>query len=177
MRVNGLLLERRVGEAHELERLHREPHARIGVYQIPDRINHIVARAETTAALAVRLTGHLNPQEGVDQLVAGVGSGANANTTAGRVAPCLRVGEGLRWRPRTLAVPAGVDDEVRGRLGLSKDQLVARVDAGGVRLGSTAESLQMLAASSATPVWLFAGPPLQYWLPQLSKSPGCTCVT
>ncbi len=115
------LAQRWVGKRHELKRLLREPHARIRVHLAPNRVDHVVARTEATAALPIRLTRHLDPQVRVHEGMPGVCGGADTEPTLGRVAPRLRIGEGLRRRPRALTVAARVDNKMRGRRDIAQD--------------------------------------------------------
>src|SRR5450759_3605163 len=107
--------ERRVREPRELERLLREPRARRRVDDAaPLRIGRRAGDAAVTRT--VGLAWHFHPEIGVDQGVTGIRGRRNAETASGWVAPVLsRSGIRVAGRcpvPRTLAVTAGVDDEV-----------------------------------------------------------------
>src|SRR5450759_2438153 len=109
------MLERRVSELSKLESVLREPRAS---RRLDDAAPLRVGRRAGDAAVTrtVGLARHLHPEIGVDQGVAGIRGRRNAETASGRVTPVLsRSSAGVAGRcpvPRTLAVTAGVDDEV-----------------------------------------------------------------
>ena len=112
-RSRGGCSERGLGQLGQLQRLLGEPGPGRWVDDAPLGVDAAVV-GQAARALAVGLTGHLDPEERVSQRVAGVGRGAQAEAAVGWVAPVLRVRvQAGRRRPRALAVAAGVDDEVR----------------------------------------------------------------
>src|SRR5450759_1372076 len=117
------MLERRVRELRELERLLREPRARRRVDDAaPLRIGRRAGDAAVTRT--VGLAWHFHPEIGVDQGVTGIRGRRNAETASGWVAPVLsHTSAGVAGRcpvPRTQAVTAGVDDEVSRPRGVSR---------------------------------------------------------
>ena len=96
---------------HEVERHLGEPLAGRGIYQTPLGINSGATGPTSTGALAVRLTRDLHPQVGIQQRDAGIRRRPYTKTAIRRVAPILGVRIGCCWGPRTLAVPARVNDE------------------------------------------------------------------
>ena len=65
--------QRRAGQPRQLQRLLGEPDPCVGVHLAPDRVDDVVPGPEPTAALAVGLARHLDPQIRVDPLLARTG--------------------------------------------------------------------------------------------------------
>src|SRR4051794_36394060 len=105
------LFQGRVGVVNQLERHLREPDPSRG-------IGHVVAgrvggASRAAIALSVGLARDLHPEKRRVELHARIDGWREAKPASGRVAPVLVVGIADRRDPRTLAVSAGIDDEVR----------------------------------------------------------------
>src|SRR5690606_7477555 len=103
----------RVRKAYQLDCLLGEPVSGGRIDDAPGGVHRALGRP--TGAGSIRLAWHLDPQVGVDQLLARLQGGPQAEARAGSIAPSLRValrGVG-RGRPGTLTVAARIDNKRR----------------------------------------------------------------